>query len=153
MKKEIITICIIIILIVIAHAVTQIYTQNFFDSISEDLSIVEEKMLSEVDDKNVVYDVKNDKDDSDDKTSEKTINKAEIEDDIKNVEKKWREKYNYFANFVEHDELEKVETQLISIKANAGVGNFDKCVDEIEKCKFIIKHIEEKDSLKIVNIF
>ena len=86
MKKEIITICIIIILIVIAHAVTQIYTQNFFDSISEDLSIVEEKMLSEVDDKNVVYDVKNDKDDSDDKTSEKTINKAEIEDDIKNVE-------------------------------------------------------------------
>ena len=60
---------------------------------------------------------------------------------------------DFFACFIEHDELEKVHTQLISIDANLKVEDYDKSIDEIEKCKFILKHIEEKDSLTIVNIF
>lgn len=129
MKKEIIIIFSIIIFIIIAHAFTQTYTQNFFDLISEDLNNIEEKIFDE------------------------EINQKELEEDIKKVQEKWHDKYNYFACYVEHDELEKVETQLLSIAANIKVGDFDKSVDEIEKCKFIIKHIEDKDSLKIVNIF
>lgn len=129
MKKELIIIGIIIIVIITAHAVTQIYTQNFFDMVSKDLDNIEEKIFSQ------------------------NFNQDEINDEIQNVKNKWRKKYDYFACFVEHDELEKVETQLISITTNAKVEDYDKCVDEIEKCKFIIKHIEDKDSLKIVNIF
>lgn len=128
MKKEILIIVGIIAVIITAHAVSQVYTQNFFESICNDLDKIEEKIIS------------------DDYENEETS--ADIEDVIN----KWNSKYDIFACYIEHDELEKVKTQLISIKANIKVDDFDKSVDEIEKCKFILKHIEEKDSLKFVNI-
>ena len=129
MKKEIIIIFFIVITIIVAHAITQIYTQNFFDSVCEDLSNIENKLFSESPDS------------------------QELKNDINKIQDKWNKKYDYFACYVEHDELEKVKTQLISIEANIKVGDCDKAIDEAERCIFILKHIEEKDSLKIVNIF
>ncbi|MBR2240501.1 MAG: DUF4363 family protein [Clostridia bacterium] len=129
MKKELFIVAIIVIIIISFHAISQIYVQGFFDNISKDLDNVENKILNE------------------------DIKKEELESEINNIQEKWNKKYDYFACFIEHDELEKVQTQFISIEANIKVEDFDKSVDEIEKCKFIIKHIEEKDSLKIVNIF
>ena len=129
MKKEIIIIITIIITIIIAHAISQNYVQKFFKSISDDLDIIQEKIMSE------------------------EYEQEGLKKDINSIQKKWNEKYDIFACFVEHDELEKVQTQLISIEANIKVEDYDKSVDEIERCKFILKHIEEKDSFKIVNIF
>lgn len=128
MKKEIIIIVIILIFIIIFHAITQVYTQNFFESISEDLNKIEEKIFSG------------------------NTNEDELESDIDNITNRWKEKYDYFACFIEHDELEKVQTQLISIKSNIKTEDYGKTIDETERCKFILKHIEEKDSLKVVNI-
>ncbi len=129
MRKQIIIIIFIIILIIIANTVSQFYIKNFFDSISEDLNKIEDKLISN------------------------NSETSELEKEIENIENKWNSKHDYFACFIEHDELEKVETQLISISANIKVNDYGKSVDEVEKCKFIIKHIKEKDSLKIVNIF
>ena len=129
MKKELLIIFIIVVIIVIAHSVTQVYTQKFFNTISEDLDRIEEKIFNS------------------DFTDE------ELKENIENTTNKWKEKYDFIACFIEHDELEKVQTQLISIRANILVGDYDKSIDETEKCKFILKHIEEKDSLKIINIF
>lgn len=129
MKKEIIIIIFIVITIIVAHAITQIYTQNFFDFVCEDLSNLENKLFSE------------------------SPNGEELKNDINQIQDKWNKKYDYFACYVEHDELEKVKTQLISIEANIKVGDYEKAIDEAERCIFILKHIEEKDSLKIVNIF
>ena len=129
MKKEIIIIITIIITIIIAHAISQNYVLKFFKSISDDLDIIQEKIMSE------------------------EYEQEGLKKDINSIQKKWNEKYDIFACFVEHDELEKVQTQLISIEANIKVEDYDKSVDEIERCKFILKHIEEKDSFKIVNIF
>jgi len=129
MKKEIFIIVFIILLIVIFHIVTQKNTESFFESISDDLSNLEDTVLSE------------------------NFEKDQLEKDINELQDKWKSKYDFFACFIEHDELEKVHTQLISIDANLKVEDYDKSIDEIEKCKFILKHIEEKDSLKIVNIF
>ena len=128
MKKEIIISVIIIIFIIFFHASTQVYTQNFFNSISDDLNNIEKKFFSE------------------------NINEDELESDIDSITNKWKEKYDYFACFIEHDELEKVQTQFISIKSNIKTEDYGKTIDETEKCKFILKHIEEKDSLKVVNI-
>ena len=128
MKKEIIISVIIIIFIIFFHASTQVYTQNFFNSISDDLNNIEKKFFSE------------------------NINEDELESDIDSITNKWKEKYDYFACFIEHDELEKVQTQLISIKSNIKTEDYGKAIDETERCKFILKHIEEKDSLKVVNI-
>lgn len=128
MKKEIFIICIIIVFITVLHIVTQKYTENFFDDISSNLDKIQESILSQ-------------------------NNTNELGKDIDELQKKWVSKFNLFACFIEHDELEKVQTALISIDANYKVKEYNKCIDEIEKCKFILEHIENKDSLKIVNVF
>ncbi|MCR5146294.1 MAG: DUF4363 family protein, partial [Clostridia bacterium] len=87
------------------------------------------------------------------KILEKNYNKEELQDDIKKINDRWKKKYDLFAIYIEHDELEKVQTQLISIDANIKVEGYDRAVDEIEKCDFILTHIENKDSFKIINIF
>ena len=129
MKKEIIIIFIIVVTIVIAHVTSQIYVQNYFDSISAEISKIEEKLVDE------------------------NYDNQELMDDMANIQKKWKDKYDFFACFIEHDELEKVQIQLISMEANIKVKDYEKGIDEAEKCKFILKHIEEKDSFKIVNVF
>lgn len=113
MKKEIIIIIFIVITIIVAHAITQIYTQNFFDFVCEDLSNLENKLFSE------------------------SPNGEELKNDINQIQDKWNKKYDYFACYVEHDELEKVKTQLISIEANIKVGDYEKAIDEAERCIFI----------------
>lgn len=129
MKKEIIIISCIVIFIVVADVISQITTQKFFDEITEDLNNLEDKIYKQG------FEINN------------------LEDDIKNIENKWRNKYNNFACFIEHDELEKVQTQLISIGANVNVQDYSKSIEEAEKCKFILEHIKEKDSFNLINIF
>ena len=129
MKKEIIIIIFIITAITILHIITQNASGNFFESVSEDLTTIEDKILSE------------------------QPKKEELEKMIEDLENKWRSKYGIHACFIEHDELEKVSTQLVSISADIKTKNYERSVDEIEKCKFILKHIQDKDALKIVNIF
>lgn len=129
MKKEIVIIIGIVVVIIVLHAGTQIYTNNYFDNIKEDLDIMENKIL------------------------QNNYNKEELQNDINNINDRLKKKYDLFAIYIEHDELEKVQTQLISIDADIKVENYDRAVDEIEKCKFILTHIENKDSFKIINIF
>ena len=129
MKKESFIVAIIVIVIIIAHVLTQNTIKNFFNSVSADLDSLEEKIF------------------------DNNFESGELEKDIENIEENWDKNYDKFACYIEHDELEKVETQLISIKANIRVGDYDKGIDEAERCKFILKHIKEKDSMRIVNIF
>ncbi|MBR2787103.1 MAG: DUF4363 family protein [Clostridia bacterium] len=129
MKKEFIIVGSIIIFITVINILSQWYVNNFFDAIINDINSIEEKIM------------KND------------FESGELEANINDVMSKWWERYDFFACFLEHDELEKVEIQMIAINANIAIGDYGKGVDEIEKCKFILKHIEKKDSLKVVNIF
>lgn len=129
MKKEIIIVVIIVILIFAGHILTQNYTKVFFDDISTELEKIEEKIY---------------KDD---------IENSNLDKEIEHIQEKWKSKYDILAYFIEHDELEKVETQLIAINANIRVKDYDKSIEELEKCKFILEHIKDKDSLKLVNIF
>ncbi len=129
MRKEFIIIISIILIMIIAHIITQNYSTSFFDSLSSDLSKIEERYFN------------ND------------YKEKELENEFDKVVEKWEKKYNFLACYIEHDELEKVRLQLVSIKANLMVEDYEKSIDEMEKCKFIMKHIEDKDSLRIINIF
>ena len=133
MKKEIIIICGIIILIVVLHIVSQKYTEIFFEELSCSLTNLEETIRSEENNNN--------------------FQKQDTEKAIDELQDKWKSKYNLLACFIEHDELEKVHTKLISIDANISVDDYDRAIDEIENCLFLLKHIENKDALKIINVF
>lgn len=129
MKKELIMIIVIIVSVTIGHIVTQNYTKKFFDDIENDLENLETKILSE------------------------NKEKVSVENDIKDVYNKWKEKYDVLAYYIEHDELEKIETQITLISATVKVEEYEDAVMEMDRCIFLMKHIKDKEALKLVNIF
>lgn len=64
----------------------------------------------------------------------------------------WYESEKFFSFYIEHDELEKVATELTSLNAHIELEN-DDSLEGIDRMSFIIRHIEEKDDLKLKNIF
>ena len=86
------------------------------------------------------------------KESEK-IDKTTIQGEIDNLESTWNEFQEKLAYYIEHDELEKVETQIYAIKGFCEIEKYDEILTEAEKCSFILKHIGEKTKLSVKNIF
>ena len=72
---------------------------------------------------------------------------------MKIVKDKWKEKYKVMAYYIEHDELEKVETELTRLSANIDVKEYEHCIEEIEASIFILDHIGQKEKLEIISIF
>ena len=69
------------------------------------------------------------------------------------VNNEWDKKFNILTCFLEHDELEKVKTQLVVITAGIDVEDTEYVYEEINKAVYILKHIKDKNSLKLDNIF
>ena len=62
-------------------------------------------------------------------------------------------KHDKLAYFIEHDELEKVETDLVSIKSYIETQEYEQAVGELDKGAFVLKHIEDKYAFNLQNIF
>lgn len=129
MYKELIISIIIILGILGGNVITQNHTKNSTNEINNDLILLKEKLKQE--------------------SPSKDITILEIE----KIYSKWEEMYHVLAYYIEHDELEKVNTELVSLKANIEVGQYDEAMPDLEKCIFILNHIKEKEALKIRNIF
>ena len=57
------------------------------------------------------------------------------------------------ALFVEHNELEKVSNDIVIIESNFETNETEKILENIAELKFMLEHIEEKNQLKLKNIF
>ena len=132
MKKESIICIFVIISVVIGNIVTQNYTKQCVSKINDNLTKLEQE-------------IKNDK--KDEKDEKKLKEKLGYTREI------WDEMQEKLAFYIEHDELEKVETQLFLLKGQLDTKLYDDAVPEIEKCIFILEHIEDKNALNIKNIF
>ena len=87
---------------------------------------------------------------------EQNISKQDTEQikyEIENIGNKWEEKQKKLAYYIEHDELEKVHTVIVKMKSYVETGNFSEATAELEEGKFIIEHIQEKNSFNLQNIF
>ena len=71
---------------------------------------------------------------------------------INEIDEYWKKSEDIVSFFVEHDELEKVMTEYTSLKTYCKLEQ-EEAFEAIDKMAFIIKHIEEKDDLKLKNIF
>ena len=69
------------------------------------------------------------------------------------VNNEWDKKFNILTCFLEHDELEKVKTQLVVITAGIDVEDTEYVYEEIDKAVYILEHIKDKNSLKLDNVF
>ena len=76
-----------------------------------------------------------------------------INDEIKIISDKWEEKQKKLAYYIEHDELEKVHTAIVIMKSYAETEDYSSAMAALEEGKFVIEHIQEKNSFNLQNIF
>lgn len=131
MRKETIICIVIVILIVIGNIVTQNYTVDSVESLSNQLSELKSKIFQE----------------------EENIEKDDVKNKMKEIEDNWKSRHDKLAYFIEHDELEKVETNLTSLKSFIESNEHSDAVSELDKSIFVLKHIEEKYAFNLENVF
>ena len=127
MFKELV-ICIIIVLsISILDIFTQNYTKNSINIVTEQLSELKNYILEE--------------------------KKENIKDSIENIDKDWEKRYSKLAYYIEHDELEKVNTSIVLMKGYIETDDYSSAIAELEEGKFVLEHIQEKNSFNLKNVF
>lgn len=129
MKKELIICFTVISIVVIGNILTQNYTKQSAKEMNEKLYELRTELTKE----------------------EK--NKDKITEKVGQVKEKWEERQELLAYYIEHDELEKVETQIYLLSGEVETELYEDAVPEIEKCIFILQHIEDKTALNVKNIF
>lgn len=129
MLKETIISIVIVVSIIVLDFVTQDYTKK---STEETIS-----KLTEI--KNTI-----------EENNEKDDKIKELVDEVFEI---WEKRYDKLAYFIEHDELEKVETNLINVKSHVKLKNFDMAISSIEETAFVLEHIEDRNAFNLENIF
>lgn len=127
MYKEIIIIIVAITLVVSLDIVTNNYTKETVNIMREKLSVLREYIFEE--------------------------NKEKSDQQIPDIENEWDERYKILAFYLEHDELEKVNTELTSLKAFLNMEEYSECMNSLDKCVFILEHIQEKEETSLKSVF
>ena len=128
MKKEIIVCIIILILIIGGDIITQSYSENSTARMTKELQELQ----------NLI---------------ENNTEVEEITERINDIENNFNEDYNKLAYFIEHEELEKVKTGIVSIKAYTKSEELGEAMNEVDKTIYILEHIVEKYKVNLKNIF
>lgn len=80
-------------------------------------------------------------------------NTTQIEDIIKKLDAKWTKKHDILAYYIEHDELEKVDTAIVSMKSYVETDDYSSAVAELDEGKFVLEHIQKKNAFNLENVF
>ena len=77
----------------------------------------------------------------------------QIEEKLNIAEKEWKKAHNNLAFYIEHDELEKVDTALVTMKSYIDSEDYSSASSELQKSIFVLEHIQKKNSFSLENIF
>lgn len=128
MTKEIMICTIIVVLIFIGDMVTQNYTKDSIIEACEKLNMLREEIIKEEDSEN-------------------------LEQVIIEICNNWNNRHKKLAYYIEHDELEKVETDLTTLKGYIEIKEFEDSVVELDKTVYLLEHIKIKNDFNLENIF
>jgi len=129
MLKETIICIIIVIAIIFGNDTTQNYTKESVSELSSELMQLREDAKKE------------------------NLEDEKIKNQAEDIYKQWEKRHEKLAYFIEHDELEKVETELIVIKSDIETQDYEELISAIDKSVFILKHIEDKYAFNLENVF
>ena len=118
---------ILVILIFIGDFITQKYTKDTVSSLIDEFGKLKQSLIN--------------------------ASKEGSEIEVNEIEQKWDKAHDKLAYYIEHDELEKVETNLTSCKSLAETENYDLAISELEKTVFVLNHITDKYAFNLENIF
>ena len=129
MYKEIIISIIIIVSIFLLDYITQKYTDYAINEAIDNLNEIKESIKKE------------------------NINNEDVLENMEKEYKRWLEHHKRLAFYIEHNELEKVETNFIAGKSFIETAKYEDATSEIEKTIFVLQHINDKYSVNLENIF
>ena len=129
MHKEVIISIVIVVVIVIGNVVTQNYTKKSVEAISNDLNNLRQELNVD------------------------NVKQEEAKKHFDDIEKKWDKMQEKMAYYIEHDELEKVKTNLTEIKSHTETEEYEEAINDLDKSVFVLEHIEEKSEFNLKNIF
>lgn len=128
MKREALITVLIVIVILIGEWVTQKYTKKTLSNVQTDLIELKEEILkTDVDVNNLIQ------------KSEK-------------INENWEKKNQVLSFYLEHDELEKVNTQIILIKGYLESDTPQDSIPDLEEGIYILEHIKVKEAFTLKNI-
>ncbi|MCI8486464.1 MAG: DUF4363 family protein [Clostridia bacterium] len=128
MYKEIIIIVLIVILIFGLNIITQNYTESTAKIMQESLDEIRQ-------------DLENNKES---KTIQEKINKLNGE---------WEKRNDNLAYYLEHDELEKIESELTALNSNILTQDYEQGRENLDRCYFLLEHVKDKETVSLSNIF
>lgn len=121
--------CVIIIIVIV---VLDFFIQDYIKNSVEEMTVKLDNLKQEVSNK-----------------EEDKINEV----DTKEITEAWEERYKILASVIEHDELEKVEKNLTGIYSALESNELSEAISELDESMFILRHIKDKYSFKIENVF
>ena len=133
MGKETIISIIIIIAIIIGNIITQKYTVKSVNEFSKKLEDLKEDIYHLQEQDNL------------------KIN--EVESKVDTIIDEWNETQDILAYYIEHDELEKIGTNLISLKSFINTNEYSEVISMLDTSVFLMEHIEDKYAVNLQNIF
>jgi len=128
MRKEFVICLIIIALIAIGNFFSRDYTKKSGEEILDSLQQIKQAVEAKEDD-------------------------VKVKEKLEETEKIWKNKQDKLAYFIEHNELEKIDTNLVLLKSYIETEEHDETIREINELAFLVKHIEEKYAFNLKNIF
>lgn len=128
MYKEIIIIVLIVILIFGLNIITQNYTESTAKIMQESLDEIRQ-------------DLENNKES---KIIQEKINKLNDE---------WEKRNDNLAYYLEHDELEKIESELTALNSNILTEDYEQGREKLDRCYFLLEHVKDKETVSLSNIF
>ena len=131
MYKETIICIITIVIIVFVNSITESYTSQTVQDLNGKL----EELKCEIAKK------------------ENDINNKYVEEKVNEISKEWDERYKLLTYYLEHDELEKVETALTVMKSYLKSEEYGEAKGKLDEMIFVLHHIEEKNKLDLKNVF
>lgn len=132
MKKEIIISIIVIAVVIIADITTSKITDSKITDMNNKLAMMKETINGRGEDL---------------ESNEEILNQA------RNIKNTWEEYNNVLSYYIEHEELEKVGTEVNCLYNYADCNDDKQGLDSITRLEFILEHISEKHDFTLNNFF
>ena len=129
MYKELIISAVIVISIFVLDYITQKYTDDVINEAIQDLTTIKKAL------------------------QEDNVNQEKVIKDAGKNYDKWLNYHKTLAFYIEHNELEKVETNYVSGNSFIENSKYEDALSEVEKTIFVLQHINDKYSVNLENIF
>lgn len=127
LKKEIIICFIVVALVITLDVISEAHTDFIMDDTKNNLGTLRQDLFLE--------------------------NSENIKNEIKEILDKWNDDKEILSVYIEHNELEKIETCLREINSNVETEEYNIAIQSLDTCVFLMNHIKDKYKLSIKNIF